>query len=203
MDGSEERERRQRARRVYETPMGQRDQAHELGASGFRLDGIGYNTGTPASVTAANAVGMRLNLAPPQFALHQPNSSDLAGSAFATPVNAFTTPEQTNSWSYPSEVTPKPPLHGAREMDGYWSPDDMAGVQFGNQHVMDGPPTPFGAGPNVVDQDFILNLNQEGDIQRLTRKAEADVKHAGKQLAMDALRKQVDSLDDDNWMYSN
>ncbi|KAJ2119390.1 hypothetical protein IW147_005910 [Coemansia sp. RSA 720] len=204
MDSSESRGRNQRRRLVddYETPMGQRDQAaHELGASGFGLGGIGYNTGTPASVTAAGAIGMRLDLAPPQFAL-QPTHSDLAGSAFATPINnAFTTPEQTNNWSYSNEVTPKAPLRGAHEMDGYWSPNSM-GAQLGNNQV-DGPPTPFGAGPNVVDQDFILNLNQEGDIQRLTRKAEADIKHAGKQLVMDALRKQVDSLDDDKWMFSN
>ncbi|KAJ2643850.1 hypothetical protein IW137_002251 [Coemansia sp. RSA 1287] len=192
MDSSESRERNQRTRREeYETPL---RQAHELD-SGF--GGIEY-TRTPASVA-----GVRLDLAPPQFAIQSNISSDLAGSAFATPVNAFTTPEKTNEWRYSSGVTPKHPVHGAREMDGYWSPDDsMTGMQF-NNHIMDGPPTPFGVGPNVVDQDFILNLNQEGDIQRLTRKAEGDIKLAGKQLIVDALRKQVDSLDEDKWMYSN
>ncbi|KAJ2141064.1 hypothetical protein IW136_002398 [Coemansia sp. RSA 678] len=192
MDSSESRERDQRTRRVgYETPM-----RHDQGLdNGF--GSIGY-TGTPASVS-----GVRLDLAPPQFAIQPTIPSDLTGSAFATPVNAFATPEQTNDWRYSSEVAPKHPVHGARETDGYWSPDDsMTGVQFNNQ-IMDGPPTPFGVGPNVVDQDFILNLNQEGDIQRLTRKAEGDIKLAGKQLIVDALRKQVDSLDEDKWMYSN
>ncbi|KAJ1721586.1 hypothetical protein LPJ53_003897 [Coemansia erecta] len=53
----------------------------------------------------------------------------------------------------------------------------------------------------VIDPDFILNLNQEADLERLTKKAMNDVKTAGKKEIMQRLRTQVDSLQQDAWMY--
>ncbi|KAJ2822019.1 hypothetical protein IWW50_004397 [Coemansia erecta] len=207
----------------FETPMGvPRDrELHGLGAdSDFGLDAGRYATGTPASRVAAGAVGRRLDLAPPQFALHQPPAGRILSdgmdgpSAFATPV--VQQPQLSNDWSYqtPPELgaqKPAPHIHG--EPDDDWSPAAVGSMmtppgQFSGssnsiiqQQGIDGPPTPFGAQPNVVDQDFILNLNQEGDLERLTRKAEADIKGAWKQLTMDALKRQVASLEDDKWMF--
>ncbi|KAI9502044.1 hypothetical protein GGI25_004556 [Coemansia spiralis] len=53
-----------------------------------------------------------------------------------------------------------------------------------------------------VDQDFILSLHQEGDLETLSRKAVKDARGAWKQLTMDSLKKQVASLEQDEWMYN-
>ncbi|KAJ2798437.1 hypothetical protein H4R20_004823 [Coemansia guatemalensis] len=95
------------------------------------------------------------------------------------------------------------------EHSGFWggsidSPQDQHQQHNDSiaQQVADGPPTPFGNQSNAaVDEDFMLNLNQEGDLERLTRKAMNDANGAWKQLTMDILRKQLASLDEDEWMY--
>ncbi|KAJ1961837.1 hypothetical protein GGI12_003020 [Dipsacomyces acuminosporus] len=56
--------------------------------------------------------------------------------------------------------------------------------------------------PAEVDPDFILNLNQEGDLERLTRKAVNDAKGAWKKEIMNKLRQEVDHLDQDQWLFS-
>ncbi|KAJ2722682.1 hypothetical protein GGI07_003145 [Coemansia sp. Benny D115] len=54
---------------------------------------------------------------------------------------------------------------------------------------------------DAVDKDFILNLQQEGDLERLTRKAVLEAKTAWKKETMQVLRTHVDSLQDDIWLY--
>ncbi|KAJ2079391.1 hypothetical protein H4R24_003806 [Coemansia sp. RSA 988] len=93
------------------------------------------------------------------------------------------------------------------EHSGFWSDaiDSPQQQQYNGtivQQIADGPPTPFGNQSNeAVDEDFMLNLNQEGDLERLTRKAMNDANGAWKQLTMNILRKQLASLDEDEWMY--
>ncbi|KAJ2533463.1 hypothetical protein EV175_007081, partial [Coemansia sp. RSA 1933] len=53
-----------------------------------------------------------------------------------------------------------------------------------------------------VDQDFVLSLRQEGELETLTRKATKDAHGAWKKMTMDYLHKQVDSLEQDEWMYT-
>ncbi|KAI8319104.1 hypothetical protein GQ54DRAFT_51476 [Martensiomyces pterosporus] len=53
-----------------------------------------------------------------------------------------------------------------------------------------------------VDQDFILNLNQEGDLERLTRKAVGETRVAWKKEIMGRLRQEVDQLDEDQWLFA-
>ncbi|KAJ2384435.1 hypothetical protein H4S02_004815 [Coemansia sp. RSA 2611] len=211
---------RQQVHDEFETPMGQqRDQgsgAFDAGSE-FGLDASRYASGTPASRIAAGAVGRRLDLAPPQFGLHPPPSfsgqalagNDMGGSsAFTTPVmQQASNSADPRSWGYhtPPERESQPGLYAHEEHDG-WSPMISTVTptnQLGMGQSADGPPTPFGAQPHAVDQEFILNLNQEGDLERLTRKAECDLKSAGKQLAMDELRKQVASLEDDEWIFAS
>ncbi|KAJ2714104.1 hypothetical protein H4R19_001900 [Coemansia spiralis] len=175
----------------FTTPEGPR--------SGFQLGSALLPSGTPASRIAAAAIGRRLDLGPSSFSLAHGAAAAPPGfslgrlspgasgslnsspqhSAFATPI-----PHQRGMlWDADQE------LGGGRDK---WTP-------LGKQHAADGPPTPFGT--QAVDEDFILNLNQEGDLERLTRKAVEEVRTAWKPLAMDALRKQVASLDDDEWMH--
>ncbi|KAJ2842354.1 hypothetical protein IWW36_005938, partial [Coemansia brasiliensis] len=179
------------------------------------LDANSYTTGTPASRIAAGAIGRRLDLAPPRFALHQPPSFDLGyqdaseetagSSAFATPVTQqqLYAPGRAEplDWNYqtpPETGIPKPAMHiHHAEQDHDWSPAINSSLTpsgclnngLGHSNA-DGPPTPFGNQQNSIDQDFILNLNQEGDLEQLTRKAESDIKSAWKPLTMNALRKQ-------------
>ncbi|KAJ1752679.1 hypothetical protein LPJ55_001321 [Coemansia sp. RSA 990] len=217
-----------------ETPVGQ---LHGLETHQMEMDsmhGLGadsYTTGTPASRIAAGAVGRRLDLAPPRFALHQPPSFDLGypaaveeaagSSAFATPVMqqqqqrlyAATNGTEPLDWDYqtpPETGVPKPAMHMHHaEQDHEWSPAINSSLTpsrclnggLGHSNA-DGPPTPFGNQQNAIDQDFILNLNQEGDLEQLTRKAENDIKSAWKPLTMSALRKQIASLEDDDWMFA-
>ncbi|KAJ2452926.1 hypothetical protein EV183_002595 [Coemansia sp. RSA 2336] len=215
-----------------ETPAGQLrgPETHQMDMDSIRdLGADSYTAGTPASRIAAGAVGRRLDLAPPRFALHQPPSFDLGyqaaveeaagASAFATPVTqqqqqlyAATNGAEPLDWDYqtpPETGVLKQAIHMHHEQDHEWSPainsslTPSGSLNGGLGHPnADGPPTPFGNQQNAIDQDFILNLNQEGDLEQLTRKAESDIKTAWKPLTMNALRKQIASLEDDDWMFA-
>ncbi|KAJ2698353.1 hypothetical protein H4218_003333 [Coemansia sp. IMI 209128] len=53
-----------------------------------------------------------------------------------------------------------------------------------------------------VDEDFVLNVIQEGELERLTRMAVEETKIAWKHEIMGELRKQTNSLADDDWIYA-
>ncbi|KAJ1923790.1 hypothetical protein GGI03_001138 [Coemansia sp. RSA 2337] len=53
----------------------------------------------------------------------------------------------------------------------------------------------------AIDEDFVLNVIQEGELERLTKMAVEETKVAWKQEIMGELRKQTNSLVDDDWMY--
>ncbi|PIA13557.1 hypothetical protein COEREDRAFT_83415 [Coemansia reversa NRRL 1564] len=95
--------------------------------------------------------------------------------------------------------------HQFEEHAGFWNDSIDISQEHDNsfaQQIADGPPTPFeNQNSAEIDEDFMLNLNQEGDLERLTRKAMNDASGAWKKLTMDILRKQLDSLDEDEWMY--
>ncbi|KAJ2645217.1 hypothetical protein GGF44_000093 [Coemansia sp. RSA 1694] len=56
-------------------------------------------------------------------------------------------------------------------------------------------------GIEPIDEDFVQNVIQEGELERLTKMAVEETKVLWKQEIMSELRKQTDSLVDDNWMY--
>ncbi|KAJ2836715.1 hypothetical protein FBU31_001299 [Coemansia sp. 'formosensis'] len=53
----------------------------------------------------------------------------------------------------------------------------------------------------AIDEEFVLNVIQEGELERLTKLAVEETKILWKQEIMGELRKQTDSLADDDWMY--
>ncbi|KAI7835209.1 hypothetical protein BX661DRAFT_168367 [Kickxella alabastrina] len=172
----------------YRTPDGQHysGQRHpELGQFS-----IGNTLSNPAAVAAP--VGRRLNLegiervAAPQFSMysqHAPTSPqhDSHSSAFATPI--------MHQHHYRMGA-------GTQDMNMYETPvaTKQTNVALQSEAEMK---------TELVDEDFILNLRQEGDLARLTRKAVEDTKTAWKKETMQRLRAQVASLDDDAWMYQS
>ncbi|KAJ2775165.1 hypothetical protein IWQ56_000220 [Coemansia nantahalensis] len=174
----------------------------DVGSSGgLRLGSSLLPSGTPATRIAAAAVGRRLDWGAPSFSLARgavplpPPGFDLGRQSPATSVGGSHSPLHS------AFATPVAHQHGLE-----WGSDqELADARGGwtplsGKHIADGPPTPFGA--RAVDEDFILNLHQEGDLERLTRKAVSEARTAWKPLAMDALRKQVASLDADEWIHS-
>ncbi|KAJ2880798.1 hypothetical protein IWW38_005890 [Coemansia aciculifera] len=145
-------------------------------------------------------------------------------SAFTTPVRAGRTPQQHYSESEYTDLRHRTasdihtPLRvGQRKlnldveyMDTSSSPPlppelGEDGAYVGGYST----PIPGGAhgtsalemGTETIDEDFVQNVIQEGELERLTRVAMEETKVIWKQEIMDELRKQTDSLADDNWMY--
>ncbi|KAJ2740057.1 hypothetical protein GGI20_006008 [Coemansia sp. BCRC 34301] len=52
-----------------------------------------------------------------------------------------------------------------------------------------------------VDEDFVQNVIQEGELERLTRMAVEETSVVWKQEIMGELRTQTNSLADDDWMF--
>ncbi|KAJ2786661.1 hypothetical protein GGI15_001335 [Coemansia interrupta] len=151
---------------------------------------------TPVAQTEAagfmpggGAAGRRLDLervgqrTPRQFTLHEqhPMTSMLQDDRSSSPVDgmsAFATPLQ----AYGARVHERTSERQVEEEEEEYEQEEMGQKA-------------------VIDPDFILNLNQEADLERLTKKAMNDVKTAGKKEIMQRLRTQVDSLQQDAWMY--
>ncbi|KAJ1882308.1 hypothetical protein H4R99_003898 [Coemansia sp. RSA 1722] len=153
-----------------------------------------HSTGnrTPATQIAQGAIGRRLDLEGmgqqhrqiPVYPAEHPMASmiqedvslsigdDRHMGAFTTPVHGQFYSELADS---PEALVATPSMVGQ-------------GEQVGKQ--------------NAVDPDFILNLNQEADLERLTKRAVAECAQAWKKETMQALKAQVDGLNEDSWMYS-
>ncbi|KAJ2156574.1 hypothetical protein GGF46_005097 [Coemansia sp. RSA 552] len=132
-----------------------------------------WASGTPASRVAAAAMGRRLELG----TSHGFGAADEPqGSAFATPVVRG----QTQRWDTPEGF-------GWVEEE---TPADGRGVPAAGESRQE------------VDGEFILSLGEEAQLEKLTRKAQREIREAWRPMAMDALRRQVASLDEDEWMYN-
>ncbi|KAJ2062491.1 hypothetical protein GGI17_002383 [Coemansia sp. S146] len=95
------------------------------------------------------------------------------------------------------DSTSSPPLPPELNGDGvyisgYSTP--IPGVRAG--HALE-------RGVEAIDEDFVLNVIQEGELERLTKMAVEETKVAWKHEIMSSLRKQTDSLVDDDWMYDH
>ncbi|KAJ1722727.1 hypothetical protein LPJ61_005899 [Coemansia biformis] len=199
----------------FTTPEGPEQHQHQqlVGSTGEHRLGAGLHpSGTPASRIAAAAVGRRLDLGPPPplpppfpLALHTPAAAPLPRFSLggrSPPISsspehsAFTTPFMHQHSGHGELGWGSAGGRGSAAGRGDW----ISPVGQADQHMADGPPTPFGT--QEVDEDFVLNLNQEGDLERLTRKAVDEARTAWKPLVMDSLKKQLASLDEDEWMYS-
>ncbi|KAJ1997187.1 hypothetical protein H4R26_005923 [Coemansia thaxteri] len=72
---------------------------------------------------------------------------------------------------------------------------------------MDSTPPPKSAGvdeveySSEVDEEFLQNVVQEGELERLTKLAVEETEVAWKVEIMGELRKHVDGLAEDEWMY--
>ncbi|KAJ2848338.1 hypothetical protein J3B02_003975 [Coemansia erecta] len=159
-----------------------------------------HSTGnrTPATQIAQGAIGRRLNLEsmgqrlqqqhqhqqmPEEYRPEHPMASiiqeDMSQSVAGPMSSAFATPLQR-------------PFYGELidDLDGFETPSRDNQREHEEKQK------------NAVDVDFILNLNQEADLERLTRRAVAEGKLAWKKETMAVLKKQVEGLNEDSWMYN-
>ncbi|KAJ2659521.1 hypothetical protein IWW48_003467 [Coemansia sp. RSA 1200] len=172
---------------------------YEGQTSGPRLGGRFSNDYTPPSQVAAAAVGRRLNLGmAPRFAVPRENILE-TGAGANSGGGEGGAQDQLDAEFYSSGGSQLGQLPSSPEglLD---SPGHLEGGSFS---------TPAGFVGHVpqekeeaqVDQDFVLSLRQEGELEALTRKAIKDGRGAWKSMTMDYLHKQVDSLEQDGWMY--
>lgn len=90
------------------------------------------------------------------------------------------------------------PTNNHQSTEGYTTP--QRNLQLDN--VLATPPSDHGEEEaQIPDPEFIVNLQQEGDLERLTRKATEEGKGAWRRELMDKIRKQVESIETDEWLF--
>ncbi|KAJ2762872.1 hypothetical protein H4S06_000408 [Coemansia sp. BCRC 34490] len=209
-------QRQQQQQQLYQTPdnsHGREDTDAEMMSvdsynyqgqtSGPRLGGRFSNDYTPPSQVAAAAVGRRLDLGmAPRFAVPRESVVEAGAGANSGSGEGIGAQDQLDAEYYSLGGSQLDQLPSSPEglLD---SPGHLEGGSFS---------TPAGFAGHVpqgekeeeeqVDQDFVLSLRQEGELEALTRKAIKDGRGAWKKMTMDYLHKQVDSLEQDGWMYS-
>ncbi|KAJ2491133.1 hypothetical protein IWW37_002586 [Coemansia sp. RSA 2050] len=95
------------------------------------------------------------------------------------------------------DSTPSPPLPPPVNGDGLY----VSGYSTPIPGAARGSPS-VEADVEAVDEDFVLNVVQEGELERLTRMAVEEINVVWKHEIMSELRKQTNSLADDDWIYT-